>query len=317
MNLICLALQPATEDDLPFLLTLRKATMTEHLDRAGVPQDDEHHLARIRHHFSDAQIVWFHGRPAGLFKAHRDPAGWRLVQIQIDPAFQGQGLGRRLLAGLLEQADAEGAPVTLSVLDGNPRAGSTRRWASRPRKPGARKSRCATRPERRARPGHIRGPLGGVNRAGPDFSGRGISKERAASIPGSPQPNSFREAHHAQTHRSPAGPGRRRPVLGRRPGPARQAKDGVLVNEAGMTLYTFDKDAGGKSACNDQCAKIWPPVMAAADAKASGDLTIITRDDGGKQWAYKGKPVYLYSKDAKAGDKSGDNFKDVWHAAKP
>ena len=136
MNLICLALQPATEDDLPFLLTLRKATMTEHLDRAGVPQDDEHHLARIRHHFSDAQIVWFHGRPAGLFKAHRDPAGWRLVQIQIDPAFQGQGLGRRLLAGLLEQADAEGAPVTLSVLDGNPRAGSTRRWASRPRKPG-------------------------------------------------------------------------------------------------------------------------------------------------------------------------------------
>ena len=71
------------------------------------PQDDEHHLARIRHHFSDAQIVWFHGRPAGLFKAYRDPAGWRLVQIQIDPAFQGQGLGRRLLAGLLEQADAE------------------------------------------------------------------------------------------------------------------------------------------------------------------------------------------------------------------
>lgn len=120
MNLICLALQPATEDDLPFLLTLRKATMTEHLARAGVPQDDEHHLARIRHHFSDAQIVWFHGRPAGLFKAYRDPAGWRLVQIQIDPAFQGQGLGRRLLAGLLEQADAEGAPVTLSVLAGNP-----------------------------------------------------------------------------------------------------------------------------------------------------------------------------------------------------
>ena len=155
-----------------------------------------------------------------------------------------------------------------------------------------------------------------MNRAGPDFSGRGISKERAASIPGSPQPNSFREAHHAQTHRSPAGPA---PPLFSAAVQAQpvKAKDGVLVNEAGMTLYTFDKDAGGKSACNDQCAKIWPPVMAAADAKASGDLTIITRDDGGKQWAYKGKPVYLYSKDAKAGDKSGDNFKDVWHAAKP
>ena len=96
-----------------------------------------------------------------------------------------------------------------------------------------------------------------------------------------------------------------------------KTQDGVLVNSAGMTLYTFDKDAGGKSACNDQCAKIWPPVTAAADAKASGDLTVITRDDGSKQWAYKGKPVYLYAKDAKPGDKTGDNFKDVWHVVKP
>lgn len=114
-----LALQAATEDDLPFLLALRKATMTEHLARAGAPLDDAHHLARIRHHFDDAQIVWLHGRPAGLFKTRRDAAGWRVVQIQIDPAFQGQGLGRRLLAGLLRQAGQEGAPVTLSVLKGN------------------------------------------------------------------------------------------------------------------------------------------------------------------------------------------------------
>ncbi|MFY4260845.1 hypothetical protein ACOTCG_24890 [Achromobacter xylosoxidans] len=96
-----------------------------------------------------------------------------------------------------------------------------------------------------------------------------------------------------------------------------KTQDGILVNSAGMTLYTFDKDAGGKSTCNDQCAKIWPPVTAAADAKASGDLSIITRDDGSKQWAYKGKPVYLYAKDAKPGDKTGDNFKDVWHVIKP
>ena len=96
-----------------------------------------------------------------------------------------------------------------------------------------------------------------------------------------------------------------------------KTQDGVLVNSAGMTLYTFDKDAGGKSACNDQCAKIWPPVTAAADAKASGDLSVITRDDGSKQWAYKGKPVYLYARDTKPGDKTGDNFKDVWHVIKP
>jgi predicted lipoprotein with Yx(FWY)xxD motif len=92
--------------------------------------------------------------------------------------------------------------------------------------------------------------------------------------------------------------------------------DGVLTNAAGMTLYTFDRDAGDKSACNGGCAANWPPLAAAADAKASGDWTIVTRDDGAKQWAYKGKPLYLWSKDTKAGDKTGDNFNNVWHVAK-
>ncbi len=91
---------------------------------------------------------------------------------------------------------------------------------------------------------------------------------------------------------------------------------GMMVNSAGMTLYTFDKDAGGKSACNGPCAANWPPMMAGADAKASGDWTIIARDDGAKQWAYKGKPVYTWSKDAKPGDMTGDNFNNAWHVVK-
>ena len=95
--------------------------------------------------------------------------------------------------------------------------------------------------------------------------------------------------------------------------------DGVLTGKNGMTLYTFDKDTAGtgKSVCNGPCATNWPPLMAAADAKDSGDYTVITRDDGGKQVAYKGKPLYFWAKDAKAGDKTGDGFNNVWHAAKP
>jgi predicted lipoprotein with Yx(FWY)xxD motif len=103
--------------------------------------------------------------------------------------------------------------------------------------------------------------------------------------------------------------------------PAAPAKtmDGVLANSAGMTLYTFDKDAAGsgKSACNGPCAANWPPLIAAADSSASGDYTIITRDDGGKQWAYKGKPLYLWVKDARPGDKSGDGFNNAWRVARP
>ena len=99
---------------------------------------------------------------------------------------------------------------------------------------------------------------------------------------------------------------------------ATKMMDGKLVDASDMTLYTFDKDVAGsgKSACNGPCATLWPALMAKADAKAAGDYSIVTRDDGGKQWAYKGKPVYLYSADKKAGDATGDNFKDVWHVVK-
>jgi predicted lipoprotein with Yx(FWY)xxD motif len=91
---------------------------------------------------------------------------------------------------------------------------------------------------------------------------------------------------------------------------------GIMTDNAGKTLYTFDKDAGGKSACNGPCAGNWPPLMAGSDAKASGDWSIITRDDGSKQWAYKGKPLYLWSKDQKPGDMTGDGFNGVWNVVK-
>ncbi len=98
--------------------------------------------------------------------------------------------------------------------------------------------------------------------------------------------------------------------------PAKAEGDGTLVDAKGMTLYTFDRDAGGKSACNGPCATNWPPLMAGADAKAAGDWTVVTRDDGGKQWAYKGKPLYTWAKDTKPGDKTGDGVNNVWHTAK-
>jgi len=95
-------------------------------------------------------------------------------------------------------------------------------------------------------------------------------------------------------------------------------KGKVLTDGKGMTLYTFDNDTAGKSACNGPCAVNWPPLMAAADAKAAGDYLIVTRDDGGKQWAYKSKPLYLWKNDKKPGDVTGDGFNNnTWHIAKP
>ena len=97
-----------------------------------------------------------------------------------------------------------------------------------------------------------------------------------------------------------------------------KAADGALVGPNGMTLYTFDKDMGGKSMCNGPCAANWPALMAASGSAASGDWTMVTRDDGTMQWAYKGKPLYTFAKDTKPGDITGDGFLNgAWHIAKP
>ena len=83
------------------------------------------------------------------------------------------------------------------------------------------------------------------------------------------------------------------------PGVQERKTDGgvtVFADAKGMTLYTFDKDTTGKSVCNGACAKNWPPLTAAAGSASSGDWTVVTRDDGSMQWAYKGKPLYTWVK---------------------
>ncbi|MGQ2902146.1 MAG: COG4315 family predicted lipoprotein [Neoaquamicrobium sediminum] len=90
----------------------------------------------------------------------------------------------------------------------------------------------------------------------------------------------------------------------------------VYTDSHGMTLYTFDKDAAGKSNCDGDCAAKWPPFQANASAKAEGDWTLVKRSDGAMMWAFKGKPLYTYAGDKKAGEMSGDGVGGNWHAAK-
>ena len=90
----------------------------------------------------------------------------------------------------------------------------------------------------------------------------------------------------------------------------------VLADNKGMTLYIFDKDVAGKSNCYGKCATAWPPIMAAASAEPTGKLSIITRKDGSKQWAFDKMPLYGWFKDKKPGDVTGDNRGGVWHIVK-
>jgi predicted lipoprotein with Yx(FWY)xxD motif len=96
------------------------------------------------------------------------------------------------------------------------------------------------------------------------------------------------------------------------------AKGNALVDAKGMTLYTFDKDAGGKSMCNGPCAQNWPPLLASENARPTGDMTIVARVDGRNMWAYKGKPLYTFKKDTAPGQINGDGLLNgAWHMAKP
>ena len=97
-------------------------------------------------------------------------------------------------------------------------------------------------------------------------------------------------------------------------------RDGMLVGPNQMTLYVFDKDSagGGKSACNGSCATNWPPLVAPTSAAPTGDWSVIARDDGARQWAYKGRPLYFWAKDAKPGDQTGEGMMNgSWHVARP
>jgi len=91
----------------------------------------------------------------------------------------------------------------------------------------------------------------------------------------------------------------------------------VLVDAAGMTLYTYDMDPAGKSTCTGMCAYFWPPAEAGADATPPDRFSIITRPNGTLQWAYQGHPLYAYLSDETPADTKGDGAEGVWHVARP
>ncbi len=92
---------------------------------------------------------------------------------------------------------------------------------------------------------------------------------------------------------------------------------------AGFSLYVFDNDANdsgldgtGDSDCNGGCAVTWPPVFADAGATPGGNFSLVNRDDGSRQWAFKAEPLYFFANDVAPGDVTGDEVGGVWHLAR-
>ncbi len=96
----------------------------------------------------------------------------------------------------------------------------------------------------------------------------------------------------------------------------------ILAGSNGKSLYVFDRDEQGKSNCTGGCAQTWPPLTVESGnptppSGLSGTLSVITRDDGSRQVAYNGRPLYFYAPDAQPGDTKGDGVGGVWHLARP
>jgi len=112
--------RPATEADVPFLLELRRQTMSAHQLASGLVPSKEERERRVLYSFENARIVLSGGEPVGLLKVRRDGLTWELVQIQLSPSLHGKGVGTALLRALVAEARAAGASLRLSVHRANP-----------------------------------------------------------------------------------------------------------------------------------------------------------------------------------------------------
>ena len=96
----------------------------------------------------------------------------------------------------------------------------------------------------------------------------------------------------------------------------------ILVDSNGRTLYLFQRDARGRSACAGACAAAWPPlrrrdVPLAGDGLRASLVGLIPRSDGGPQVTYNGHPLYLFRGDEVPGRTSGQGvnaFGGLWYA---
>lgn len=89
-----------------------------------------------------------------------------------------------------------------------------------------------------------------------------------------------------------------------------------------LTLYLFEADKNGKSACTSvSCTKAWPPLTTrnaprAGSGVSKSALGTISRGKGVKQVTYHGHPLYYYAADSNAGNAFGEginSFGGLWY----
>ena len=101
-------------------------------------------------------------------------------------------------------------------------------------------------------------------------------------------------------------------------------KETVVVNPAGRTLYALSPETTHHLLCHEAyCLEIWPPLLLPHGAKliagkgVQGKLGLLRRPGGRMQVTLRGKPLYRFIEDHKAGEAHGEGletFGGTWHA---
>lgn len=115
-----LTYRKALHSDTEYILWLRKETMNEHLANAGFDLNEENHLKGIEYQFENAKIILHNNRKIGLLKKSESEEYIKLIQIQISPEYQGQGIGKQVIKSIIYDAFKKDKAVHLSVLKDNP-----------------------------------------------------------------------------------------------------------------------------------------------------------------------------------------------------
>lgn len=93
----------------------------------------------------------------------------------------------------------------------------------------------------------------------------------------------------------------------------------VLTTNAGRTLYSLSAEKHGRFICTGGCLSTWKPLTVRAGTKPTGPVALgtIERPEGRTQVTYRGRPLYRFVGDSRAGEANGEGLKDVgtWHAA--
>lgn len=115
------ALRQATDADYAFLYDLHRATMKEYVAQTwGWDEASQAAMFKDRFDPTHYQIIVVDGRDVGSLSVERRADALDLSNVWILPAYQGRGLGTAAISAILEQARADGLPVTLGVLKVNP-----------------------------------------------------------------------------------------------------------------------------------------------------------------------------------------------------